>query len=224
MTAEHEPQPVLDSVKQTYAVLRYGMAIAAASLPLLLFALGSLGYGCGLLGSLSEYYHRGTRDLFVGIMCLVGGGLVLYRGYSKLEDRLLNVAGLCAIGVATLPMNRPGPSGGADCRLIDSGFTFQPGHAASATIFFLCLAYVCIFCSEQTLKYIRDTSLRERYRRRYVMLGALMLSAPIGAIAAAMLLGINNIMLLIAEAAGIWVFALFWICKTWEMRDIDQGR
>ena len=54
--------------------------------------------------SISAYYHSGLRDIFVGILCVVGMFLFAYKGYDAWDDRVSILAGLSAVGVALFPM------------------------------------------------------------------------------------------------------------------------
>jgi hypothetical protein len=93
---------LLRSIKETYRVLRLGLGWSAIFLPLTLWLVG-LARGVSLQGSMSAYYHTDTRDVFVGVLFAAGAGLYLYRGFSRIENWMLNAAGLFAIGVALFP-------------------------------------------------------------------------------------------------------------------------
>lgn len=85
-----------------------------------------------------------------------------------MEDYALNVAGLAAAGLALFPMRWPAPS------------AFDPftPHGTFAAIFFVSIAYVCIWRSKDTLHLISDEKLRQGYARIYKILGILMLVLP----------------------------------------------
>lgn len=121
---------------RSYVYLSLSMGIVAAALPLLLIAAG--GYDGHY--SISTFYHVSdlTRNIMVGCLCAEGVFLILFHGLSKLENWILNVAGVAAISVAMNPMPvdqcGPGPA-----------ITL---HAASAILFFLCLAIVAVGLSK----------------------------------------------------------------------------
>jgi hypothetical protein len=131
------PQRLSRHIAVTYIHLRRGMAALALSLAPALALGGYLLFGTPLLPSMSAYYDSGMRDWFVGVLCAVGAFLFLYRGYTRRENIALNIAGVCAPLVALFPMN---PAG--DCNATGASFSL---HGAFAVIFFLAIAYVCVF-------------------------------------------------------------------------------
>jgi len=94
-------------VFQTYRTLRWGIALLAICLPLVLAITGWI-YGVNGLGnSWSSYYHHSpvTRDILVGVLWAVGVFFIFYRGFGKRENWALNIGGFFAICVAMFPMN-----------------------------------------------------------------------------------------------------------------------
>lgn len=47
--------------------------------------------------SLSLYYHTYAGDIFVGALCAVGLFMLFYAGYSRCDNWVGNIAGICAI-------------------------------------------------------------------------------------------------------------------------------
>jgi len=100
-------------VFDTYISLRYGVAALALAFPFVVPLAGGL-HGSPLKASLSDYFCESAgigeangvfaaRTVFVGILFAVGAALYLYKGFSNLENYLLNVAGAGALLVALLP-------------------------------------------------------------------------------------------------------------------------
>ena len=86
--------------------------------------------------SMSAYYHHApTRDIFVGVLFVAAGFLYAYKGFSSLENVLLNLAGVFAVGVALFPCDCPGT---------EASGKFS-AHGLFAVLFFLCIAVVCVF-------------------------------------------------------------------------------
>lgn len=87
----------------TYRHLRLAMALVLA---LLLVSVAvqvlSTDPTC-LQTSISAYYFTSVRAVFVGCLCALGACLVVYRGNTDWEDRLLNLAGSLAFIVAFVP-------------------------------------------------------------------------------------------------------------------------
>src|SRR3954463_16597110 len=93
-------------ILSTYFSLRLGIAIVGFSFPVVLWIVGALWANFPLLDSMSEYYRllgnhgHSMRDLFVGPLFVIGACLYLYKGYSPLENVLLNLGGVSCIGIA----------------------------------------------------------------------------------------------------------------------------
>src|SRR5215212_7799422 len=79
---------------------------------LIMFAI-SVGYVITMLflsatGTFEVLYnYTPMRTIFVGFLCITGSFLYLYKGFTKLENLLLNVAGISAVLVALFPTTDP---------------------------------------------------------------------------------------------------------------------
>ncbi len=191
---------------RSYMLLCLGMGIVAAVLPFLLILVE------GLPGhySISHFYYstnRTGRDVFVGSMCAVAVFLILFQGLSLNENRLLNTAGVAALGVAFFPMDQ--------CQC-EKGISL---HYLSAITFFLCLSIVAIFYSKGRLEHIVWPPMRQRLTRAYTACGIAMIALPLGVFAFHKLLPSERSHVIFwTEAAGIWAFSAYWFVKTWEYR------
>lgn len=194
----------------TYFNLRVWTGIVALLFPLVLWWGGRLvpEPPIELQGSMSAYYHTAMQPVFVGALLFIGAILLIYKGYSDAEDRALNLAGLFAFGVAAFPTLPP--TG-------DQAFKAPVAHGTSAILFFLCIAYVCIWRSRDTVDFIRDPDVRRRYQRTYRTLGALMIALPIAAALLLNLLGRSTATFWV-ELAAVWVFGAYWLVKSFELR------
>jgi len=208
------------SVATSYVILRNGIGVLGLAFPVVLIAGAGLD---NVQASLSAYYHfnavepgkfgAGTmRDAFVGMLCAIGAFLFFYRGHSLQEDLALNVAGIAAVLVAMVPMDWP----------VDGALEASASariHSLSAIIFFVMIAYVCVFRARDTLCLMDDLAARRFFEGIYLLLGLLMLATP----AAVMALELfapnaqNGFATLIVEVAGVFVFAAFWLVKSWEI-------
>lgn len=101
-------------ILSTYLSMRWGMLLIALAFPVVLWIGGWAFHGWSLLDSMSAYYwepiEKGKEGVdapmrvwFVGLLFALGTCLFLYKGYTRLEEWLLNVAGIFAIGVALFP-------------------------------------------------------------------------------------------------------------------------
>lgn len=207
-------------VALTYRMLRLGLAVIAYGLPLLLAIGGSVFGHLPLASSMSAYYHASDslhpelgppgqgvmRNEFVGVLFAVSGFLLVYQGYSKLEDYALNLAAVLALGVALFPM--PWPAG--------SGHYVLSLHGICAVSFFLSIAYVCIWRAGDTLPLIKDETVRKRFLRTYRYLGGAMVISPLLAWALLSTLPDYKSTIFFVELVSIYVFATYWVVKSHE--------
>lgn len=201
----------------TYITLRYGMAFLALTFPIVLYAIGRF-HDISLQDSMSSYYFAlPTGDLdqnsfpmrtwFVGFLFAIGAFLYLYKGFSKTENVLLNLAGAFGWGVALFPM----PWG---CAPNCPGVT---AHGTFAVSLFICIALVSLRCAGDTLHLISDTKIRAQFRRQYKSLGLLMIASPLIALALTVTVNDYKKYTFFIEAAGVWAFALYWWRKSEEL-------
>lgn len=210
----------------TYINLRYGMAVLSLLFPVILYVVGRFVHNIELQPSMSAYYHAignpdvsyggvPMRSYFVGILFAIGAFLYLYKGFRKDENIALNIAGICAIGVALAPMHHESAPG-----VQSSDFSW---HGTFAVTLFLCLAYVALRCAKNTLKYLPASSKMPRkwFERLYKIIGLWMIAAPAVALAMTVLVGDIGKYVFFAEAAGVWAFAAYWFAKSYEMRQSE---
>jgi len=215
----------------TFLVLRIGVGVIGILFPILLWA-GGRYHHIELAGSMSAYYHAHAgcldpkrtatcsvgdqvtgagpmRNWFVGILFVIGAIMGLMRGFSRWEDGALDVAGVMAVGVALIPM---------PWTAIGKGFS---PHGFCAITFFLCIAFVCAFCSDKTLKHMplecpNRNKVIAFYRRSYRILAVAMILSPIVAYVLN-ILSLKDSFQFFAETLGIWAFGAYWLFKTAEL-------
>ncbi|RJQ80230.1 DUF998 domain-containing protein [Amycolatopsis panacis] len=127
---------------RSYLFLRRAIGVLGIALPILVVAGKHLLEGGDPLGSLSSYYYSDLRNVFVGVLCAIGVFLISYRGYGFIDDIAGTVAGVAAICVAMFPTS-PASATPAEQAI---GIV----HVVSATIFFLTLAFFCLFLFTKT--------------------------------------------------------------------------
>ncbi len=216
-----EAQRGVDQLRQhvtgTYLNVRFGIVMIGAALPVALWLGGRIFDDESLRASMSAYYYSLTmRNVFVGALAAIGAILYLYKGFSRAEDWALNLAGICVILVALVPTDAPGAP--------PRDFTW---HAAFAVSFFVCIAYVCIFRASDTLSLIRDASRARALHRVYHGLGAAMIIAPILAVLLSRWLSHGahqSVTVFFVEAAGVWVFASYWLIKSLELGSTNAAQ
>ncbi len=202
-----EPIDLSEHMLATYQTLRVALFIIALSFPWVLWIVG--GYMSSgsweLQPSMSDYYHvSATRNWFVGVLFAISVMLVAYKGYRPAENVALNLAGVCAVLVALFPNRQAGP----------------PLHAIFAVCFFLCIAYVCIFCASATLPLVKEER-RAYYRRLYKLLGWAMVISPAVALIMTLIFNVHSSYIFFAEACGVYAFAAYWLVKTLEIRETN---
>ena len=143
----------------SYLLLRQFIGILGIMLPLLLTLGTYILANCNSLQpSISHYYYSIMHIVFVGVLCVMGGFLITYRGASKnrkLENRVSNLAGACALGVAICPTKFAGyinPSG-CNCQFIelqlhtttkDIPNYINSMHFGFAAVLFTCFVFFCM--------------------------------------------------------------------------------
>jgi hypothetical protein len=231
-----EPVDLSEHMLATYQTLRVVLFVIALTFPLVLWIGGAIStHSLPLQGSMSAYYHankdsarefalrepgackpegpqkcldsgRGVmRNWFVGVLFIISAMLVVYKGYRPAEDVALNLAGGFAVLVALFPKPWDGPG--------------LPLHGIFAVSFFLCIAYVCIFCASATLPLVKEKGRRTYYGRCYKLLGWAMVASPVLALILTWVLDSRRSYLFFAEAFGVYAFAAYWLVKTLEIRE-----
>ena len=215
-----KPADLKDHIAATYRTVRIGAAVLAIALPFVLWIGGHILADLPLQQSMSAYYHGGggaMRDEFVGILFTVGAFLILYKGYTNLENYALNLAGVFLVGVAVFPMEW-------ECDNSCSRFSL---HGIFAVLFFLLIAYVCLFRASDTLGLIPDQAQVNRYKRAYTLMGLGMVASPAVAVLLSFVLQPHSdarSTIFFVEAVGVFIFGSYWILKSPEIARTKSER
>ncbi len=129
-----------------YLSLRMIVGILGITLPFILALGGWFIFGTGLQDTISEYYHTDMRDVFVGIVFIIGSFLITYRGHDIIDNIVSTIGGISAIGAALFPAS-PGSA------TTISGIL----HAIFAALFFLSLIYFALVLFPKTSPVIPPT-------------------------------------------------------------------
>ena len=223
MNEEKSNRDLQEHMLWTYYGLRVGLALIGIFLPVVVYFAGGVLHHVWLEGSISAYYHTPpsqvwftTRDLFVGGLLAASACLYLNKGYSNKENIALNLAAIFAVFVALLPTAPRGEPTGLISIL----------HGTSAVLFFLCIAYVSLRRSGDTLELLEPTE-RPRYEQLYKATGGAMIASPVLAVVLSWALDPDSpsrTTVFWIETLGIWSFAAYWIIKTGEMRKSSAER
>jgi hypothetical protein len=212
------PEELQQHILSTYVNIRVGIAVIGILFPFILWLGGSLYAHLPLQCSMSAYYHavgyegRSMRDWFVGLLFVVGIFLYLYKGFSRAEDWALNIGGVLAVGVAVFPMP-----------LETASSPWITLHGFCAIGLFLSIAFVALFCADDTLELVKDTTVPNpaqviaRLKLLYKLIGAAMILSMLAAYI------LNTVFktefrTFWVEAAGILSFGTYWLVKSWELR------
>lgn len=213
----------------SFDTLRNGMWIATALFPVAVYVSG-LFYGRKLPGSLSAYYWLVDTEPNIPRLVFVGGLLafalvfLLYKGFTKQENRALNAAAVFAAGVALIP---------------EGHGAWDPGllHGISAVALFLCLAYVIWFRAKDTFEEFEKSGEAPAtgkgslawYKARYKFVSVVMAASPLIAVVLDLVvgkalqlgdpkLGVLGTIIFFVECVGIWAFSRYWFLKRSEIR------
>jgi hypothetical protein len=210
-----------DHMFRSYFDMRYGMAIIGFAFPIVVYAAGLYDH-VPVQKSLSHYYWATGNGEYIARIWFIGGLfalaalLYLYRGFSRKEDRALNIAALFAVGVAIFPMPRSNTG------------EFWSVHGFCAMALFACLVYVAWRHAEDTLQYLPDKkdgidqkALIRKYSRAYKIIGLLLAASPVSALLLNWFFAGGTAYTFFIESAGIWGFALFWWVKSTELSKSD---
>ena len=119
----------------SYNSMRRNIGIFGMSLPFVLIIGSVLFFNYNEIQvSVSQYYHTGMRDVFVGIIFFVALFLFAYRGYNILDRIAGIIAGTAALGIALFP-----------AAIVKPGNWIDTVHIISASVFFITLALISIF-------------------------------------------------------------------------------
>jgi hypothetical protein len=159
------------------------------------------------------------RDVFVAALGIVGILLIVYQGYTLRENVALTVAGAALIGVAVFPMDWP-----VRPDAVRSATEWM--HYTCAVTFFVGLAYVCLTQARATLEdsAAGNPARKKRFEITYYALGGAMIALPALSFSLyfvstqkwAPAWAQNYVFW--AELSGVFVFMVYWIVKTVELR------
>ena len=192
-----------------YFSLRAGIVVLSLAFPLTLYFGGRWWDGIPLQTSMSAYYgaHDGfMRNWFVGILWVVGWFLYAYKGFSTLENIVLNIAGVFGVLIAMVP-----------CRCWDADPESSKVHGFVAVSFFVLMAFVCIRCGPDTIELLPDKQQQARFRRYYNIIGAAMVLSPAAALLVSYVVRQLVNYKFFVEMFGIYAFATYWLVKSWEL-------
>jgi len=95
----------------TFRRIRKAIGWLGISLPFILVLLSLISFfNTNVQNSISYYYYTNLREILTGVLCAVSLFLIRYKGVAnpvfwKNDDKMTNIAGIMALGVALVPTN-----------------------------------------------------------------------------------------------------------------------
>jgi uncharacterized Tic20 family protein len=179
-----------------YQVSRLVVGIIAFTLP---FAVSFISWKP--LPSISASYYTDARDVFVGMLFIVGSFFLAYNGHDIWQSRASKIASLAAILAALFPTKCDA------CKINAIALV----HYCSATALFLILAY---FCLGPFAKKAKNKNTKKSGRRRiiYQICGTIMIVCIVTVgISLAAEIGSEVRIIYWAEAVALVAFGTAWM-------------
>ncbi|MFW6129019.1 MAG: DUF998 domain-containing protein [Candidatus Aminicenantaceae bacterium] len=194
----------------SYLELRKTIGVLGILLPFILCLGALIFFKTGIQDSVSSYYHTDMRDVFVGMLFVIGFFLFSYKGYERTDDLAGDLGCVFAVGVALFPTTPEGESGPSLTGYI---------HLAFSMLFFLTLIYFSLFLFTKTDPNTAPTQ-RKRQRNNVYKACGITMSACILVIGVYILLP-DKLATLIKpykpvywlEALSILAFGISWLIK-----------
>jgi hypothetical protein len=193
--------------------IRWLVGFIAFSLPILVSIISFTR-----LTSVSVSYYTGARDVFVGLLFVLGAFLLVYKGHTKTEDWIANLGGLTAIITALFPTR-------CDfCQASPAAYI----HALAGNVLFGVTAYFCLGPFRRAAKGKQWIKAKRRVRFYticgYSIIACLVILAVIGF---TMTNEIKETWTPIywGEFAILWIFSAAWIVASqWIPWFSDQNK
>ena len=220
----------------SYMLLRRLIGLLGISLPFVLaFGSALIGSAQAIQPSISHYYYSVMHVVFVGVLCLLGGFLVSYRGPHAWDNRTSNFAGAFAIGVAAFP---------TDCKdfiPLDLQYILVPTwqkwmnwvHYGCAGSLFVCFSVFCFYIFQADDSGASKEQFGEKKKNRNKFYGncGWIIAISIGCIAAISAyeaitkksLPFSTYSTIFFETTALLAFGSSWLLKgTFDMKEIPR--
>jgi hypothetical protein len=206
----------------SYLLMRIVVGAVGFLLPLWVVLVDRFGFSDPpVRGSLSAYYYTGSRDYFVGLLCIIGVFLVAYKvSEVGLDNTLSFVAGLAAFCVAWFPTDRPKPNPPQltllQAKVGESHVMFV--HYGSAILLLFLLGLMSIVFGTREGRRAPQPGKRSPsfWRTYHYTCGVLIFAAMVGILIFWKGFHWDHAML-IGEWISVWAFAASWLMKGLEL-------
>jgi hypothetical protein len=180
-------------------VIRWLVGFITFALPILVSIISF-----ARLTSISASYYTGARDLFVGLLFILGAFLLVYKGHTPLEDWIANLGALAAVIAALCP---------TACDLCPCSLT-STIHLLAGIVLFGVTAYFCLGPFRQAAK-DKDWIKAQRRVKFYAICGYAIIACLVilGVVELAMTAELKKAWVPIfwGEFVMLWIFSAAWI-------------
>jgi len=196
----------------SYLEHRRTIGILGIALPVVMYVGAKIFFCTDLQHAISQYYHTGMRDVFVGILWCMGIFFLSYRGYERKDDIAGDIAAVSIIGVSISPSVE---SACYQCQ----GFWVEYAHYTLAAIFFITLSIFCIHLftkSDQPKPYKPEKQKRNKIYRAcgYTIIACIIIIGIYDLMIKGKLDWLDKIQPVFwLEAIALWAFGLSWLVK-----------
>jgi hypothetical protein len=213
---EDTPDPIVTVTQQgkqelafyrSFQRLRAAIGSLAIALPFVL----PIGYiitgGNGILGSISAYYYTDMRNIFVGVLCAIGGALFAYKD-APWQDIWTKLAAIAAVLVAFFPTNQGGLH--TVVGTLHTIFAVSLFAALAVTSYFLLTKDDIAKGGYPTAK---DRKAKEHRNIIYRVSGAFLIVCALLVLVVSLLPHDTGIWLFWVEALGLFFIGITWVIK-----------
>lgn len=164
--------------------------------------------------SISDYYFTTMGDVFVGNLCAVSLFLFCYKGYDYRDNITANLAAFFAVCIALFPTSTDLERN--HLGLIEDPEVASTLHFTSATLFFSCLAFFCLYLFKLSKGYISKT--KKMRNRVYTTCGIVIVLSILLLALVFFVKPINTFLLpykpvFVLETIALCAFGISWITK-----------
>jgi hypothetical protein len=218
MKKQPEP-PAPENDILTFRRIRKAIGWLAISLPVSLIILPLIPvFRTSIQNSISYYYYTNLREVFTGVLCAVSLFLIRYKGFYdpvfwKNDNKMTNLAGIMAMGVALVPTN-PNSCSEKVYTLIPFCKNFLGVlHYLFATVFFVILAIISYVIFTIGQKKNKDIPLSLLNENNIYKICGIAIIVFAGMIPICDLLNFFPKATLVFEALALTAFAASWLVK-----------
>jgi hypothetical protein len=208
-----------DELVHKFINLRNAIGILGISTPFVLVLLDQLNGWNMIRVTISNYYLSNTRDVFVGIMCVISFFFISYKGYETIDNIICSLTGIAALGVAIFPDLADSGSQISVLMPFVSDQLTSILHVLSAASFFLLLAFISICLFRKKPKFSAPSDRKIKRNIIYLVCGITIVACMI-LIGVCFLLGRISSMdldafrpIFILESIAILSFGISWMTK-----------